>query len=116
MIARQEIHKNGIELICRYSMIYTRLAAVLRKVAILQEFIKNRCAGSPAETIASLKKSSTQRVFEIIQSSKTGVDPLYIIEMTGLKEEKIARILHKLFKCGEVRIESGGLYVAVAGR
>jgi hypothetical protein len=36
--------------------------------------------------------------------------------MTGFKEQKIAKILYKLFKYGEIRIDSGGLYVGVAGR
>jgi len=112
MTARQEVHKNGIELICRYSMIRMRLAAVLQKRQTLQEFIKNRCAGAPAATIAGRKKSGTQRVFEIIQSSEKGVDPVFISGMTGLKERKTAKILYKLFKYGEIRIESGGLYKA----
>jgi hypothetical protein len=116
MTARQEVHKNGIELICRYSMIHRRLTVVLQKIAIFQEFIKNRCPGALAATIAHRKTSGTQSVFEIIQGSEKGVEPLFIREMTGLKEQKIAKILYKLFKYGEIRIESGGLYVAVAGR
>jgi hypothetical protein len=116
MTARQEVHKIGIELICRYSFIQMGLTAVVQKITLLQEFIKKRCADAPAATIASRKKSGAQRVFEIIQSSEKGVDPLFIREMTGLKEQKTAKILYKLFKYGEIRIESGGLYVAVAGR
>jgi len=116
MTARQEVHKNCFELICRYSMIHMRLAAVLQKIETLQEFIKNRCAEAAAATIAGRNKSGTQRVLEIIQSSEKGVDPLFIKEMTGLKEQKTAKILYKLFKYGVIRIESGGLYVAVAGR
>ena len=116
MTARQEVHKNCIELICRYSMIHMRLAAVLQKIETLQDFIKNRCADAAAATIAGRQKSGTQRVFEIIQSSEKGVGPVFIKEMTGLKEQKIAKILYKLFKYGEIRIESGGLYRAVTGR
>lgn len=116
MTARQEVHKIGIELICRYNTIQMRSAAVLQKIAILQEFIKNKCADAPVATITSQKKSGTQCVLEIIQSSEKGVDPLFINQMTGYKEQKIAKILYKLFKYGEIRIDSGGLYVGVAGR
>jgi len=116
MTARQEVHKIGIELICRYNTIQMRSTAVLQKIAILQEFIKKRCADAPAATIASRKQSGTQCVFEIIQRSEKGVDPILIKEMTGFKEQKIAKILYKLFKYGEIRIDSGGLYVGVAGR
>ena len=116
MTVRQEVHKIGNELICRSSIINMRLAAVVQKIAFLQEFIKKRCPGAPAATIISRKKSGTQCVFEIIQKSEKGVDPSFIIQMTGFKELKIAKILYKLFKYGEIRIESKGRYVAIAGR
>ena len=116
MTARQEVHKIGAELICRYSMIQMRLAAVVQKIAILQEFIKKKCADAPVATNASQKKSGPQCVFEIIQKSENGVDPFFIKQMTGFREQKITKILYKLFKYGEIRIESGGLYVAAAGR
>jgi len=70
MTARQEVHKIGAELICRYSMIHMRLAAVAQKMAILQEFIKKKCADAAVATITSRKKSGPQCVFEIIQSSE----------------------------------------------
>jgi len=116
MTARQEVHKIGIELICRYNTIQMRSAAVLQKIAILQEVIKKRCVDALVATSASQRKSGTQCVFELIQKSEKGVDPLSIKEMTGFKEQKIAKILYKLFKYGEIRIDSGGLYVGVAGR
>jgi len=47
---------------------------------------------------------------------KECVDPFFIRQMTGFREHKVAKILYKLFKNGEIRIERGGLYVAVAGR
>jgi hypothetical protein len=116
MTAQQEIHKIGIELIYRYSLINMRLAALVQKIKILQEFIKKRCADAPAATITSRKNSGPQCVFEIIQKSEKGVDPFSIKQMTGFKERKIAKILYKLFKYGEIRIESGGLYFAVPSR
>jgi hypothetical protein len=116
MTARQEVYKNGTELICRYSIIHMRLAAVVQKIAILQKFIKKRRSKVPVPTITSRKISGPQCVFEIIQKSEKGVDPSSIKQMTGFKEQKIAKILYKLFKYGEIRIESGGLYVAVASR
>lgn len=114
MTARQEVHKIGIELICRYSMFRTRFAGVVRKAAILPGFIEERCADAGATTRLRRKVSGTQRVFEIIQKSEKGVDPFLIRQLTGFDEQKIARILYKLFKNGQVRIESGGLYLAAA--
>ena len=116
MTAIQEVYKNGIGLVCRYSGIQMRLAAVARKIASLQEFIAKRCSDAAGATAACRKKSGSQCVFEIIQKAEKGADPLSIKQVTGFKEQKISKILYKLFKYGEIRIEPGGLYVAVAGR
>jgi hypothetical protein len=116
MTARQEVYKNGIGLVCRYSGIQMRLEAVVRKIASLQEFIAKNCSEAAVTAATCRNKSGSQCVFEIIQKSETGVDPLTIKQTTGFKEQKIAKILYKLFKYGEIRIEPGGLYVAVAGR
>jgi len=93
-----------------------RLEAVVRKIASLQAFIAKSCSDAAVATAACRKKSGPQCVFEIIQKAERGVDPLFIKQATGFKEQKIAKILHKLFKYGEIRIEPGGLYVAVTGR
>jgi hypothetical protein len=116
MTARQEVYKNGLGLVCRYSGIQMRLEAVVRKIASLQEFLAKRCNDATDATAACRKKPGRQCVFEIIQESQKGVDPLFIKQVTGFKEQKIAKILYKLFKYGEIRIEPGGRYVAVAGR
>lgn len=118
MTARQEVYKNGIGigLVCRYSGIQRRLEAVARKIASLQEFLAKRCHDAAVAAAACGKKPGHQCVFEIIQESEKGVDPLFIKQATGFKEQKVAKILYKLFKYGEIRIEPGGRYVAVAGR
>ena len=58
-------------------------------------------------------KPGTQRVLEIIQEAKQGLDPKAIKHMTGFNKEKVHRILYKLFKDGDIMIESGGLYRGV---
>jgi hypothetical protein len=116
MTARQEVYKNGIGLVCRYSGIQMRLEAVVRKPASLQEFIAKSCSDAAVARAACRKKSGPQCVFEIIHESKKGVDPIFIKQVTGFTEQKIAKILYKLFKYGEIRIEPQGLYVAVSGR
>ena len=90
MTARQEVHKIGAELICRYSTIHMRLAAVVQKIAILQDFIKKKCSDAAAATITTPKKSGSQCVVAIIQQSKNGVDPFFIRQMTGFREHKVA--------------------------
>ena len=108
MTARQEIYKNGIGLVCRYSGIQIRLAAVVRKIASLQGVIAKSCNNAAVAAAACRKKSGSQCVFEIIQKAEKGADPLSIRQATGFKEQKISKILYKLFKYGEIRIEPGG--------
>ena len=112
MTARQEVHKIGFELICRTSSIRMRLAAVVPKIAILQELIRKRCVDAALPTMAGRRLSGTQQVLEVIQKSEKGADPWMLRQVTGFSEQKIAKILYKLFKYGEIRIESGGLYHA----
>jgi hypothetical protein len=116
MTARQEVLRIGIELFCRYSMFRTRFAGVLQKWTILRGFIEKGCADAAVATLILRKVSGAQRVLEIIRKSEKGEDPLSIRRVTGFDEHKIARILYKLFKRGEIRIESGGLYHAAAIR
>jgi hypothetical protein len=85
-------------------------------MASLQEAVAKRFSDAAVAKAACREKSESQRVFEIIHESENGVAPLIIKQATGFKEQKTAKILHTLFKYGEIRIEPGGLYVAVAGR
>lgn len=64
-------------------------------------------------TKTAIKKPGFQRVLEIIQGSEQGLDPKAIKHMTGFTKEKVHKILYKLFKDGEIMIESGGLYTGV---
>ena len=116
MTNRQEAYRSGIGLVCRYGGIQMCLESVVLKMASLQEAIANRFSDAAVAKAACRKKSGSQRVFEIIHESEKGVAPSFIKQVTGFKEQKIAKILHTLFKYGEIRIEPGGLYVAVSGR
>jgi hypothetical protein len=116
MTTRQEVYRSGIGLFCRYGGIQMCLESVVLKMASLQEAIAKRFSDAAVAKAVCRKKSGFQRVFEIIHESENGVAPSIIKKATGFKEQKIAKILHTLFKYGEIRIEPGGLYVAVAGR
>jgi hypothetical protein len=116
MTTRQEVYRSGAGLVCRYIGIHMHLEAVVQEIASLQKSVAKRCSDAMAEKAARWKKSKSQRVFEIIHASEKGVAPSFIKQVTDFKEQEIAKILHTLFKYGEIRIEPGGLYVAVAGR
>jgi hypothetical protein len=115
MTTRQEVYRSGTGFVCRYGGIQMCLESVVLKMASLQEAIAKRFSDAAVAKAVCRKKSGFQRVFEIIHESEKGVSPLVIKQVTGFKEQKIAKILHTQFKYGEIRIEPGGLYVAVAG-
>ena len=89
------------------------LESVVLKMASLQEAIAKRFSDAAVAKDVCRKKSESQRIYEIIHASEKGVAPSIIKQATGFKEQKIAKILHTLFKYGEIRIEPGGLYIAV---
>jgi hypothetical protein len=116
MTNRQEVYRSGTGLVCRSIGIHMHLEAVVQKIATFQESIVKKCNDAIAAKAARWEKSGSQCVFEIIHESEKGIDLSSIKQATGFRDEKIAQILHTLFKYGEIRIEPGGLYVAVAGR
>ena len=84
-----------------------------QKEAKIKKKIKNLPKAKRKLTQTGIKKPGTQSVLEIIQGSKQGLDPKAIKHMTGFSKEKVHKILYKLFKDGEIMIESGGLYTGV---
>lgn len=83
------------------------------KEAKVKKKIKNMPKSKRKPAQAGLKGPGIQRVLVTIQRSEQGLDPKAIKHMTGFPKEKVHRILYKLFKDGEIMIESGGLYTAV---
>jgi helix-turn-helix protein len=84
-----------------------------RKEAKIKKKLKAMPEVGRKLTKPAVKLPETERVLEIIQASQQGLDPKAIKHMTGLTKEKVHKILHRLFKEGEIMIESGGLYTGV---
>jgi hypothetical protein len=63
------------------------------------------CAGRPGAAC----------VLYLIRNSDRGVHPALLAQMTGYDKRKLDRILHKLFKHGEIMIEAGGVYAPTRG-
>ena len=116
MTNRQAFYRSCTGLVYRYSGIHMHLESVVQKITTLQESIAKICSDAMPAKAARWEKSGSQCVFEIIHGSEKGVAPSFIKQATGFQEQKIAQILHTLFKFGEIRIEPGGLYVAVDRR
>jgi hypothetical protein len=81
----------------------SRVQKVIKKIFSTQLTAKKTCGNMPG----------TLCVLVIIQNSKEGVDPRAVKQITGFNTQKVHKILYKLFKHGEIRINGGGLYAGV---
>jgi DNA replicative helicase MCM subunit Mcm2 (Cdc46/Mcm family) len=95
------------EKIYKLSEILTKKEAKVKKKINDMSKVKRRITRTAGE------KPGVDRVLDIIQESNQSLDPKAIKHMTGFSKEKVHRILYKLFKDGDIMIESGGLYRAV---
>jgi mRNA-degrading endonuclease RelE of RelBE toxin-antitoxin system len=109
----KELSKIGKDLHKLSKKIQKLSKKVAQKEAKVQKKIKTLPKVKQKLTGAGVEKPGIQRVLDIIQASDQGLDPKAIKHLTGLPKEKVHKILHKLFKDGEIMIESGGLYTGV---
>jgi hypothetical protein len=87
--------------------------ALAEKRSKVQNVIRRRFAARLAARKTCANMSGTFCVLNLIQNSQEGVDPKTLKQMTGFKKHKVHKILYKLFKHGEIRIEGGGLYAGI---
>ena len=70
---------------------------------------------APAKKAPSKKRTAqptaTDRVLNIIKSSKKGVDTATLMEKTGFNQKKIRNILQRTYKQGKIKRVEKGIYV-----
>lgn len=86
------------------------------KASAAKELIKRKLVVQPAAGKTCRNMPGAFCVLKIIQKCEEGVDPTTLKMMTGFDNQKVGKILYKLFKHGKIRIESGGLYTGVKKR
>jgi len=79
---------------------------------LVRQAVRKRIAGEVGPRKTCANRSSTACVLHTIRNSGTGVHPAALAQTTGYEKRKLDRILHKLFKHGEIMIEAGGVYAA----
>ena len=57
------------------------------------------------------KKTDTDKVLEIINRSKKGVDTAMLMKKTGFNQKKVRNILHRTYKQGKIKRMEKGIYV-----
>ena len=59
------------------------------------------------------KKTDTDKVLEIINRSKKGVDTATLMKKTGFDQKKVRNILFRTYKQGKITRAEKGIYVGV---
>ena len=59
------------------------------------------------------KKTDTDKVLEIINRSKKGVDTATLMKKTGFDQKKVRNMLNRTFKQGKITRVEKGIYVGV---
>ena len=110
MTALQEIIHRGNSFSHLFSRLHNSVAHWVSRVnhAGWLERKEKRFFNSVPKACAD--RSGTDCVLHIIRESHNGTHPRTLAQMTGYRKPKLDRILHKLFKHGEIMIEAGGVY------
>ena len=63
--------------------------------------------------VRAAKKTDTDKVLEIINRSKKGVDTATLMKKTGFDQKKIRNMLNRTYKQGKITRVEKGIYVGV---
>jgi hypothetical protein len=108
-----ELHKRNLQPADRPDKARFNSTALTEEASAVQKATQTGCAARPSAKNICASMTGSLCVLTIIRNSQAGVDPKTLKQMTGFNRKKVHRILYKLFKHGEIRIESGGLYAGV---
>ena len=109
----QEFLKRNNRFANLSNTVHVNATTFAEKASKVQKVIRNRFAAQLAAKKTCGNMPGKLCVLVIIQNSKEGVDPRTVKQVTGFNEQKVHKILYKLFKHGEIRIEGGGRYAGV---
>ena len=113
MKTEQELHNRNNQLANLSTRIHINSTTLGEKASKVQKVIRKKLAAQLTAKKICGNMPGTLCVLVIIQNSEEGVDPRAVKQMTGFNKQKVHKILYKLFKHGEIRIDGGGLYAGV---
>jgi len=113
MKIQQKLLMNSSQVVDLSNKMHTGFAILVQKASKAKKVVIRNFVIQPAAKRTCENMTGTFCVLNIIQSSKEGIDPGALKQMTGFNKHKVHKILYKLFKHGEIRIEGGGLYTGV---
>jgi len=116
MTMRHETINKGNPFFQFSNLVYANLTLLVHKVGEVGLVVRKRIAPPLGAPLTCPSRTGEACVLHIIRNSGRGVRHASLAEMTGYEVRKLDRILHKLFKRGEIMIEAGGLYAEAKPR
>jgi hypothetical protein len=104
---------NSKQFVDLSNKMHNSFATFVQKASRAKKVIKRKFVIKPVANKTCENMPGTFCVLKIIQKSEDGIEPRTLKQMTGFSKHKVHKILYKLFKHGEIRIEGGGLYTSV---
>jgi DNA replicative helicase MCM subunit Mcm2 (Cdc46/Mcm family) len=95
-----------------------KLAAVLEKAKkpkanSVKPKAKAKAVITKKAPVKAAKKTDTDKVLEIINRSKKGVDTATLMKKTGFDQKKVRNMLNRTYKQGKITRIEKGIYVGV---
>jgi len=112
MTTRQETIYKGSLFFHFFNRVQADLLVFAHKASEVRQAVRKRIVGETEPRKTCSNRSSTACVLYTIRNSEKGVHPATLAQVTGYEKRRLDRILHKLFKHGEIMIEAGGVYAA----
>ena len=112
MTTRQETINKGSLFFHFSNRVHANLLVFAHKASEVRQAVRKRIVGEMGPRKTCSNRPSTACVLHTIRNSGKGVHPAALAQTTGYEKRKLDRILHKLFKHGEIMIEAGGVYAA----
>ena len=72
---------------------------------------KARAVITKKAPVKAAKKTDTDKVLEIINRSKKGVDTATLMKKTGFNQKKVRNMLNRTYKQGKITRVAKGIYV-----
>ena len=74
---------------------------------------KAKAVISKKAPVKAAKKTDTDKLLEIINRSKKGVDTATLMKKTGFNQKKVRNMLNRTYKQGKITRVEKGIYVGV---
>jgi predicted Rossmann fold nucleotide-binding protein DprA/Smf involved in DNA uptake len=109
----QVISKELIKLVKKIEKLAAELEKAQKPKATSVKTKTKAKAVAKKAPVKAAKKTDTDKLLEIINRSKKGVDTATLMKKTGFNQKKVRNMLNRTYKQGKITRVEKGIYVGV---